>query len=486
MTDFERQLAAIRDHPAARAITAAAPGDVFLVGGPVRDLVLGRPVADCDLAAHPPVDSIAQRAGEMLGVRPVPLGRPPLMVHRITHQGLGFDLGPIQGRTLNEDLARRDLTVNAMAVPLGTGRTPADVIDPLGGLADADRRIARLVSERNIIDDPVRMLRLYRFAAELDFGLDADSAGLVAKNAGRVRLAAGERVRDELLKTLDRPAGGSLIRSMDQAGLMTALFPEWEALKGCDQDGHHALDAHGHTLAAAAWADRVAADPASFIPNLADRLTGWLQPHHRTGLVKLALLFHDLGKPDTRDRSDHRYTFYGHDEVSAEKAEAAARRLRLSAAETDLVLFLVRHHMRLFHLQQAWEEGHLTDRGVHRLDRLAGDRLWGLIAHALADAAATNGPPEWERGISPTLIEFVEWLAGRIDRQHRRIQSGPPLVNGRDIMDRFNLPPSPYIGRLLEAVREAQAAGEIETRADALKLVRDKVAGEIGSEDQPG
>ncbi|MBU2548737.1 MAG: HD domain-containing protein [Proteobacteria bacterium] len=468
----KRRLAELERHRALAAVVEAAAGPVYLVGGSVRDLLMDRDLHDLDLALSGPLEGVAARAARTLGARAVPMGRPPLTMFRLVHHGLILDLCPLEGPDIETDLCRRDLTVNAMGLELEAGGRIGRLVDPCGGRRDLETRKARFVSEANVLADPLRMLRLFRFSAVLGLEPDPDSLALVARHAARIQTSAGERVREELLQLLAAPRAAETVGRMLDQGLLEALVPELTVLRGLGQNEFHHLDVLAHTMLA--FSELEAALDGAFLPGWAGAIQDWLSRPGRPARLKLALLLHDLGKPAAFGHTeDGRVHFYNHDRIGRDMALEIGDRMRLSVEERDEIGFLIRHHLHIFHLHEARRQGGLTRRGVFRFARLAGDRLWGLVLHAWADAAATLGPAQQEQGGPAALREFLDDLLGEIELQRRAADRAPNLVTGRDLMQALDLEPSPLIGRLLEAVAEARALGRIATREEALALARD-------------
>ena len=378
MSDLNQILRSLAGRPAVAAVLAAAQGPVWLVGGSVRDLILGRDLADADLVTYENPEEIARLAAERLGVRPVKLGRGDKSVYRLPDRELMADVCPLTGGDIRQDLARRDLTVNALAVELTGGRIAGEVIDVCGGLADLEARRARFVSEENVTADPVRLLRLFRFAAACGLVPDKDSLCLVEKHKGLIANSAGERVREELWGLFSQPGSAPQVRAMAEAGLLEAVFPELTPLKGCIQGDYHHLDVWGHTLEALSCLEEIISDERRLPPGRSREAAAWLGRPKNPARLKLAVLLHDLGKPATRSvEPDGRIRFIGHDKEGEVLAATVAGRLKMSAAGQRLVCFIVRHHLRPFLLRESWAAGRLTPRGVYRLGRLAGDDLWG-------------------------------------------------------------------------------------------------------------
>jgi tRNA nucleotidyltransferase/poly(A) polymerase len=415
---------------------------------------------------------------------------------------LVVDVAHFRGETLAADLADRDFTVNALAADV---RAPGDVIDHHKGMADLAARLIRPVSEHSIRDDPLRALRALRQAAELGFTLAPETETLICRDGLALSSVSGERVRDELARLLAHPHAAPFLRRMDDLGLLTAVLPELEPLRGLKQPPPHHLDVLSHSLetvdaleqlldgAPAAGSKQQAASQApilrlrsgqvsqfpNFLAPFADRLEVHLAAtlggeRPRLVTLKLAALLHDVGKPAARMLDDQeRIRFLGHDQRSAKLAGAALRRLRFNRVEVRLGETVVRHHMRPLLLAN---QPSVSSRSVYRFFRDTGDAGVDVLLHALADHRATYAPGATD-GTSaddpwPRLVALTaRMLADYYERGEQRV-APPPLLTGHDLLREFGLEPGPQIGELLEAVREAQVSGEVSSREGALTLVR--------------
>jgi poly(A) polymerase len=410
-----------------------------VVGGYVRDKMLGRPHPNPDVVvANGDALALAQRFAEVSGAGPpvtferygtAQVQLPGHLVEFVTARAESYapdsrkpDVRPA---TLEEDLRRRDFTVNTLIMDLD-----GKVHDPLGGLADLQARLLRTPADplRTFADDPLRMLRAIRFAAELGFELAPNL--IPAMRDLKTRLAPPvisiERTADELRRMLvsDRPK--LAIELLDEAGLLDVILPEVAACKGVAQSGYHTHDVFGHTLLT------VAATP----PDL---------------LLRVAALFHDVGKPPTASGEG---TFIGHEEVGANLAQAALERLRFSQREIDVVVGLVRLHLRPVFYKSDWSDG-----AVRRLAKDAGPLLGRLMALARADIAASAYP----------FPEKLDELQARIDAVvAERPSRLAPSVSGEDIMRVRGIRPGPEVGRLKRRLEELVMDGEIPPNKEAV------------------
>jgi poly(A) polymerase len=359
------------------------------------------------------------------------------------------------------------------------GYRPLDLTDPWGGLEDLARGLIRVVRPRNFQEDPLRLLRAYRFAATHGFRITPETEAAISAHVPEFSRVAGERVRQELFILLASPRSAAILKDMDRTGLLTRIFPECVDMKGVEQDGFHHLDVFHHSLAAVARLEEVLAEPQTYFGALAAEFPHYLRPPWQAALLKLAALFHDVGKPQVQGRrtDPDRYTFYYHERVGVEIFTAAALRLRLSQAETKTVTHLISLHMRPFLLLPAFRDGELTTRALGRLARAARPHLPGLFALAMADSLAGQGPQK-PGDVEPMLAELADaayhFLKERLELQERQ----PRLLTGHDLIQVLGLEPGPLFRAILTAVEEAQWEGGVRNRQEALELARKLWQGE--------
>jgi poly(A) polymerase len=456
---------------------------VYLVGGTVRELALGKSAPDLDLAVSAQALDLARDLAAALKGTFVLLDEAQGTA-RVVWQGEILDLARFRAPTLEGDLQARDFTMNALALDLETllADRPPDLIDPWDGLDDLARGLIRVVRPRNFLEDPLRLLRAYRFAATHGFQITPETQEAISAQVPEFSRVAGERVRQELFILLAAPRAAAVLKDMDRTGLLTRIFPECVDMKGVDQDGFHHLDVFLHSLAAVARLEEVLAEPQAYFIDLAAEFPHYLRPPRQAALLKLAALFHDVGKPlvQSRRTDPDRYTFYYHERVGVEIFTAAALRLRLSQAETKTVAHLISLHMRPFLLLPAFREGELTTRALGRLARAARPHLPGLFALAMADSLAGQGPQkpaDAEKVLSKLADAAYHFLKERLELQERQ----PRLLTGHDLIKVLGLEPGPLFRAILTAVEEAQWEGSIQTREEALELARN-----LDREEGPG
>lgn len=456
-----------------RQLAAARSLEVYLVGGSVRELALGRGAQDLDLAVSDQTLELARDLATALGGTYVLLDEAERTA-RVVWQGEILDLAGFRAPTLEGDLGGRDFTLNALAVDLNAilGQGPPELIDPCGGLEDLARGRLRMVAPENFHHDPLRLLRAYRFAATHGFQVTPDTTAAIRRGAPEFCRVAAERVHQELFLLLGAPSAAPVLGEMEAVGLLGQVFPELEDMRGVEQNGFHHLDVFGHSLATVAALEEVLAAPTAYFGEMAAEVVGYAQTRPKAALLKLAALFHDAGKPQVQERRSDpdRFTFYYHEKVGLEIFSRVASRLRCSQAETRTVTSLIQAHMRPFLLLPAFRERELSFRALGRLVRAARPELPGLFALAMADSLAGQGPlkPADSEAVLADLADAAyHFLKERLEPQERH----PKLLSGHDLIH-LGLEPGPLFRRLLTAVEEAQWEGVIQTREEALEMVR--------------
>ncbi len=478
--------------------------NAYLVGGWVRDRLLGRRSYDLDVAMEAGGMALARRLADHFGGAYHALDHERDTGRAILHPSEGrplwVDVARFRGADLAADLADRDFTINALAVAVWA---PDEIIDLHNGLRDLEEGLIRPVSEWSIRRDPLRALRAIRQSAQLGFRPAPETEALIRSDGIGLVEVAGERVRDEMARLLALPRAAPYLERMDRLGLLTLVLPELEPLRSLEQSPPHYLPVLAHSLATVDTLEQMlsfllvdaapgvegrpgAPDrepvPAPPIPEVLAPFAGRLEEHlamplgsdrPRLVTLKLAALLHDAGKAVARSVDESgRIRAFGHDREGAGIARAALHRLRFNRAEERLAETIVRHHMRPLLLA---DQGHVSERAVYRFFRDTGEAGPDVLLHALADRGAVYGLPArdepWLRLVSLAARMFADYW----QRPRERV-SPPTLVSGHDLMREFGLRPGPHIGELLEAVREAQVAGEVQSVAEALTLVRGVLA----------
>lgn len=498
-------------------IVAVLPADqpIYLIGGAVRDLLEGRISHDLDFGLPPSkgqnaqILKIARQLANRLGAAYYPLdetrGAARLVFIHDDGTRETLDFAAFRGDSLEEDLRGRDFTLNAIALDARTRK----IYDPLGGVADLRAKQLRACSPTSLQDDPARILRAIRLAANLNYKILPETRQAIKAAAPHLPKSSLERQRDEFFKILEGKQPATALRALEMLGVFPVFLPELSALKGVDQSPPHVDDVWKHTLNVmrhlksilAALSPRYDEETASefhqgllvlrlgrYREKLAEHLAAQLTIDREiAGLLFFAALYHDVAKPlMAKEGEDGRIRFWGHEVEGAAMAVERARHLHLSNDEIDRLQRIIRGHMRVHgmvnRLLEAGQDslgreqaeiqarrgaGYPSRRAMYRFFRDMREAAVDVILLSLADLRGTyeHTLPEatWKAALDVSRLLLENYW-----ERPEEVVKPPSLLNGHEVMDAFALSPSPVVGRLLEAIREEQAAGEIATKEDAL------------------
>lgn len=460
---------------------------LYLVGGAVRDLALGRPVHDLDFTGTGDLRPLAAALADQLRAGFYPLDEVRGTYRVVADHGRAvLDFATLRGEDLRADLAGRDFTINAVAVDV---RDPETWIDPLGGLEDLRAGRLRACSPTSISDDPVRSLRAVRLAVTYGLVIDPPTLDWVRQGGDELARVSAERVRDEIWRMLELPSASECLLRLDDLGILAGVLPELDELHGVSQSAPHVYPVWEHTLAgldslSVLWDVLVIGNSNGVNPALArawehlGRFSSHLRAHFAAapvpgrslrGLLAFAALYHDSAKPRTRTlEPDGRTRFFDHEERGARLASRRARALALSLDEIERIGKIVAGHMRV---HQFALSGTPSSRAIYRYFRSTGPAGIDISLFSLADTLATFGDTlsaaRWQ-----AEVEICELLWRSYWERSAQVVSPPRLLDGGQIMRLLNLKPGPQIGRLLESLREAQVEGEVQTVEEAEEFLR--------------
>ena len=486
---------------------------VYLVGGAVRDALLGRPIHDLDFSLAGDAIKTARRVADALKANFYPLdterdtGRVIVTSEDGSHTTLDFASfrsadslisSPVPaalvqaGRSLESDLRGRDFTLNAIALSLSDN----SIHDPLGGAMDLKEKRLCACSPSAFTDDPVRILRGVRLAAKFGFHILPETRKAMKEAVGVLEKVSPERLRDELFRIFDGPQPATCLRALEWLGALDRILPELSGLKGVEQHPPHVHDVWEHTLSVVSHLEGLFSTlTAEYDPEKnADLFNGLLVlrlgryrqqlseylAHPLTadrplrGLLCLAALYHDIAKPACKQPDENgQYRFWGHDVQGAEMASARARSLVLSNEEIQRLDTIIRNHMRIpFQIKRMSDDQKLPSRrAIYRFFRDTGVAGVDICLLELADLRATFEQALPQETWADALDIVREFLENWYEKPAETI-TPLSLVNGNDLISELALPPGKQIGMLLSAIREAQSVGEVYTREQALELAR--------------
>ena len=441
----------------------------YIIGGSIRDLLLGRVPADYDIACAGDPEKFAKKTLARSGGHFVRLGKSDQVIFRVISSGRIFDIAALNGASVEEDLKKRDFTVNAIAYDLYSEK----MIDCLGGLKDLADEKVRMVSDNIFQKDPVRLIRAYRIGARLNFKIELRTTEAIAFHIKLLKNIAGERIRTELLSMLDTSASYPYLTQMANNGLLGEIFPGLGRLKGCFQNNRHPYDLFEHTLSAFEHLEIILNKPEDILPDISSDIYRYIEKA-KPPLIKCAILTHEIGKPliKTID-SNGKYRFYGHALKSARMAQTIGQKLRFSNQEQRFIHCIVRHHMIPMYLFKAYEKKTSIKKRIIRFFKKCSDITPAVLLAAMADTKAKQDKMTCQ---GTNMISFLKMLLYDYFTNYRLVNAQPPLITGHDLIHVFGLAPSPLFKKILELVDEAKLTHAVKNRSEALELVNDYLA----------
>ena len=377
------------------------------------------------------------------------------ITYRTLQEGQSIDIAFFQGETIEEDLTRRDFTINAMAFSL-RDETFHSVE---GSLEDLDKKLIRMVSPNSITLDPLRMLRAIRYCCTLKgFTFDAKLLEEISSKKEQITVIPGERIKTELDQILLSPNAFTGIQSLYESSLLLTLFPEFKSLESLGQGEYHHLNVLPHillVLGKLSWALEWVASHGTKIYFVEE---DWL-------VLSYAALFHDLGKQDTYSEDEKgRVHFYLHETHSCRRAKEIMERLRFSNQLKRRILHLVGHHMRILNLPDG-----TGDAALKRLVNQMGEDTPLLVLHTFADKEASRGllSLQFDEVVENHSLQILGFF------REKGIVHPPSLVDGHDVMA-LGYPPGPKVGQILEFLRQRQVEGDIKNREEALRMLEEE------------
>ena len=472
-------------------------GEVYLVGGALRDALLGRVSHDFDLALSQDAIECARRVASALHadfyVLDEDFNTARVIITSATGERDVLDFAGFRGKDLDSDLRGRDFTINALALDLRT----ETIQDPLNGASDIRSKIIKACSQTSLQDDPIRILRAVRLAAALDFKIDPGTRKAMKQAASLLPIISSERQRDELFKILEGKYPDKAMRALELLGVFPYLLPELSQMKGVGQSTPHIKDVWEHTLSTLKYLEGILAVLATDYKadKTNDLLTGLLTQRlgryreQLSGHFNLALntdrsmrsllffaaLYHDVSKPSTKSIDETgRIRFLGHEIKGSAATVERARTLKLSNNEIERLELIIANHMRFHFFTENLETENQepSRKAIYRFFRDTGEAGIDLVLLGLADLRGihehTLTQEKWKAALDSARILLENYW-----EKPEETVAPPRLLDGNEAKAEFNLQQGPIIGQLLEALSEAQATGEVLTHEEALAFGRE-------------
>jgi len=452
---------------------------VHLVGGFLRDYVIGRKKHDLDFAVEKNALKVARLFADEIKGAYVLLDEERGCA-RVAKKSKGviyaFDFADFRDETFLKDLALRDFTINTLSIDLKDINPSIEVDDILkdfkNGLKDIKARRIKRVSIKAFRDDPLRMMRAFSLSASLGFRIQLSTLNQIRKEGDSIRQVSSERIREELFKILASSNAADTLKSMDRSGFLVKVIPQIHVMQHCTQGGYHHLAVWPHSLEVVVQLEKVFKKDIKKLSEMdKEDINQYLDEclggeHSRRALIRLAALLHDIGKPDTRKkRPEGGFSFHGHENVGKGIVRHIAQMLKFSTRERHALEDMVQMHLRPGYLSNFQNPG---DKIIYRYFRDAKEEAVSIALLSLADQRATRGPLTTEKAqkhhekICVALVE--KYFAKKREKPFIR------LINGDDLIRKLKLQPSPLFKKILMEVEEQQSLGKIAAKKEALEL----------------
>jgi poly(A) polymerase len=441
--------------------------NVYFVGGAVRDIINGKDkVVDVDIVAIEPND-LLKALKHQFKVSIIPLDL-DFGVYRVYfhEKEIYIDISKMQGNDIYEDIERRDFTINSIALKWDGSKFI--LVDPLNGLEDLKNKLIRVSKRKNLIDDPLRIIRAFRFHAELGFNIDDRTMQYIEELSFLIDEVSEERIKYELARIFNAPHAVTTISKMYDTGVIQNIFPFLRAFKGFSSGKRHIYDLWSHSLKTLENIENLV-NTRKFHFDIEESLLNKELEKDYTVLTawKIATLFHDVGKLFAFDEINGKVTFYKHEIYGSQYLHDILTRKKLSKNTIDVVFRLVRYHMYPFHIAMSKQNINITPKIYLKLKKELGDLVPIIFNLFFADLISTSNDNETKK-----LIEIAKKIYNQYEEFTRKDRELKRFLNGNEIMEILGLKEGPEIGRILHVLREAELSGNVASKDDAVRFVK--------------
>lgn len=435
----------------------------YLVGGSVRDALMGKSFVDRDIAIKN-AETFARKLSEQLSATFIELDPENKIYRLVLEDKINYlDISEIQGVKIEDDLSRRDFALNAIAINLANG----EIIDPYNGQADIKNKVIRHIKESNFTDDPLRILRAFRFASTTEFELAESTKACIEKYKHLLFTPAKERINYELMKLFGGKYTGKTLLLMDEFGILEDIFPYVKEMKKVPPNTHHHLDLFHHVVETvrnieelynnASEAEKTHLDAVDF--------GGFPRINH----LKLAGFLHDIGKFSTWTIEESgRHRFIKHDDVGAKMCVPFLREMKFSKKQIEYISTMIKAHIYPSNVIDAPD---LSDKVMMRYLRKMGTNVIDNIILAKADRLSARGEAITEEIVQKNL-EGLDKLLDFYLEKRETMKPLPKLLDGIEIMQIKGIKQSPELGKIINALKEAQLNGDVNTKEEAIEFVK--------------
>ena len=437
--------------------------EAYLVGGYLRDIMLEKSSYDRDIVLiNTDIETIAKNIAEKLNATFIELDKDWGIYRIVLNDKKNYiDFAKAVDNSIEKDLKRRDITINSIAFNLNTNT----FLDPNNGIADIKNKIINGICEKNFIEDPLRLLRVFRFQSTLGFDISEETYNIISKHTNLLENPAKERINAELIKLFEGENSTSAINCMNKNGMLELIFPFVKELRKIPPNSHHHLDLINHSIETVHQIEKLLPTmPANVLEILNQTPYGTVK---KTAFLKLAAFMHDIGKPSTWtiDPNSLRHRFIYHDSKGAELAPTYLKQLKFSKKQISYIQKLIRNHIYPSNVNIN------NDKSIMKFLRKMGDDTIDVIILAMADRLSARGEAITEEIVSQNLNN-LNILLQKYFENLEQIKPLPKLLDGNEVMELLNIPPSPTLGKILSLLHNAQEDGTVTNRIEAIEFVK--------------
>lgn len=438
----------------------------YLVGGFIRDSIMGIASLDRDIVIENcNVEKLAKTMSDSLEAHFVPLDTENKIYRIVLKDKINYiDLAAPIGENIEKDILRRDLTLNAIAFDLEKN----EFLDPANGIKDIENKVIKGISEQNFTDDPLRLLRIYRFHSKFGFKIDENLKKIAKNHAFKIELPAKERINAELIKLFEGKYADSALKEMDNTGLLDYIFPIMKEVKKVPSNSHHHLDLFNHSVETVRQVQKEYENaPIEAKKHLDSSLLG---NSSQLGYLKLAAFCHDIGKPGTwtieEDTQKHR--FFKHDDLGSKLIIPILKELKFSKKQISYIQKMIKYHIYPSALVYQEPSG---EKAQMKFFRKMENCVIDVIILARADRLSAQGPDITEE-ITSRNLNGLESLMKKYFEIKEDLKPLEKLLDGTEIMEILNITASKKLGNIIKLLKESQLSGEVTTRTEAVEFIK--------------
>lgn len=438
----------------------------YLVGGFIRDSIMEIKSLDRDIIVeNTDVEKLARQIADELEAYFVPLDTENKIYRIVLKDKLNYiDLAAIIGKNIEQDILRRDLTLNAIAFNL----QKSEFFDPANGIKDIENKVIRGISEQNFTDDPLRLLRIYRFHSKLGFKIDENLKKITKKFASKIELPAKERINTELVKLFEGKYADVALKEMNETGLLDYIFPIMKDVKKIPPNSHHHLDLFNHSIETVKQVQKeYETAPIEAKKHLELNLLG---NHSQLAFLKIAAFLHDIGKPSTWtiEEETKKHRFFKHDDIGSKLVLTILKDLKFSKKQISYIQKMIKYH--IYPSAVVCQEPS-SDKAQMKFFRKMEDYVIDVIMLARADRLSAQGP-DITKEITLKNLNGLANLMKKYFEIKENLKPLEKLIDGTEIMEILNIQASKRLGNIIKSLKGSQLSGEVTTKAEAIEFIK--------------